>query len=195
MSVLVTNSQPVESSFNAALHQEVLKDLRRAGHEIDDCDLYGEDFNPVLNRAERLGYHGVPSNRLPVQRYVDHRLWAEALVFCFATWCFGMPAMLKGFFDTMLMPSVAFNISGPHNVKPSLTHIKSISAVVTYGRPSWADLLRSGPPRKSITRCMKLLTGGRARTNYHAQHHMNVATPERLSAFKATVGRAMLSFA
>ncbi len=90
-------SHPVETSYNAALHRKVVKNLRSPGHEADDCDLYAEDFNPALSRAERLGYHDVPSNRLPVQRCVDRLPWAGALVFCFPTWCFGMPAMLKGF--------------------------------------------------------------------------------------------------
>ncbi len=195
MRILVIYAHPVEISYNAALHQEVLGNLRNAGHEVDDCDLYLEDFNPVLSRAERLGYHEVPGNRVPVQRYVDRLLWAEALVFCFPTWCFGMPAMLKGFFDRVLMPGVAFDISDPHNVKPALTHIKRISAVVTYGRPRWTALLMGDPPRKSITRYLRLLTGGRARVDYHAYYHMNIATPERLTAFKARVGRVMLRFA
>ena len=40
MRVLVVYCHPVETSFHAALHQEVLKNLRAAGHEVDDCDLY-----------------------------------------------------------------------------------------------------------------------------------------------------------
>ena len=195
MRVLVIFCHPVETSYNAALHQEVVKSLNAAGHEVDDCDLYAEDFNPVLSRAERLGYHDVPSNRLPVQRYVDRLLWAEALVFCFPTWCFGMPAMLKGFFDRVLMPGVAFDISDPKNVKPSLTHIKRIAAVVTYGRPRWTAMVMGDPPRKSITRYLKLLTGGKARTDYYAHYHMNVATPTSLNAFKAKVSQAMLRLA
>jgi putative NADPH-quinone reductase len=185
----------VETSFNAALHTQVVNSLRSAGHEVDDCDLYAEGFNPVLSREERLGYHEVPSNQLPVQGYVDRLMRAEAVVFCFPTWCFGMPAMLKGFFDRVLMPGVAFDISDPENVKPSLTHIKRISAVVTYGRPRWTAILMGDPPRKSVTRYMRLLTGGRAKVDYHAQYHMNVATPPRLEAFKTRVGLAMARFA
>ena len=135
MRVLVIYCHPVETSYHAALHTEVVLNLRSAGHEVDDCDLYAEDFNPVLSRAERLGYHEVPSNRRPVQGYVDRLLRAEAVVLCFPTWCFGMPAMLKGFCDRVLMPGVAFDISDPHKLKPALTHLKRISAVVTYGRP------------------------------------------------------------
>jgi putative NADPH-quinone reductase len=57
MRVLVIYCHPVETSYNAALHHSVLEGLRSAGHEVDDCDLYAEGFNPVLSREERLGYH------------------------------------------------------------------------------------------------------------------------------------------
>jgi len=195
MRVLVIFCHPVETSYNAALHQEVVAKLQQVGHEVDDCDLYAEGFNPVMSREERLGYHDVPANQLPLKSYVDRLMRAEALVFCFPTWCFGMPAMLKGYFDRLLMPGVAFDLSDPRNVKPALTHIKRISAVVTYGRPRWTAWLMGDPPRKSITRYLRLLTGGKAKTDYHAYYHMNIATPSSLEAFKSRVGAAMARIA
>jgi len=195
MRVLVVYCHPVETSFHAALHQEVLKNLRAAGHEVDDCDLYAEGFNPVLSREKRLGYHDVPRNQLPLKPYVERLQWAEGLVFCFPTWCFGLPAMLKGYFDRLFMPGVAFDISDPAHVKPMLTHIKRISAVVTYGRPRWMAWYMGDPPRKIITRYLLRLTGRRARVDYHAHYHMNVATEPQLGHFLARVGTAMGRFA
>ena len=195
MRVLVVYCHPVETSFHAALHQEVLRNLHEAGHEVDDWDLYAEDFDPVMTREERLGYHDVPGNRLKVQAYIDRIQRAEAIVFCFPTWCFGLPAMLKGWFDRLLMPGVAFDISDPANVKPMLTHIKRISAVVTYGRPRWMAWYMGDPPRKIVTRYMKRLTAAQARVDYHAYYHMNVATPPRLARFLQKVGQAMARFA
>jgi putative NADPH-quinone reductase len=195
MRILVVYAHPVETSFNAALHQRVVASLREAGHEVDDCDLYAEDFNPVMSRAERLGYHDVPANRLPVQRYVERLEHAEALVLCFPTWCYGLPAILKGFFDRVMMPGVAFDISDPHHVRPALTHIKHIVGVVTYGRPRWTAFLMGDPPRKVVKRYLRLLTGGKARVQYHACYHMNVATLPRLERFKQQVGQAMSRFA
>jgi putative NADPH-quinone reductase len=195
MRVLVVYCHPVETSFHAALHQEVLRNLRAAGHEVDDCDLYAEGFDPVLSREERLGYHDVPSNRIPLKPYIERLQWAEAIVFCFPTWCFGLPAMLKGYFDRLFMPGVAFDLSDPANVKPMLTHIQRISAVVTYGRPRWVAWYMGDPPRKIVTRYMRRLTGKQARVDYHAHYHMNVATEPQLKRFMHRVGRAMARFA
>ena len=104
-------------------------------------------------------------------------------------------AMLKGFFERVVMPVVVIDFSEPYNVKPALTHINRISAVRTSAHPRCTALPMGYPPRKSMTRYTELLTAGRAGTDYRAQHPMNVATPERLSVFKATAGRATLRLA
>ena len=39
MRILVIYCHPVEPSYNAALHAEVVQQLRAAGHQVDDCDL------------------------------------------------------------------------------------------------------------------------------------------------------------
>jgi putative NADPH-quinone reductase len=195
MRILVLYSHPVETSYNAALHRQVVESLKGAGHEVDDCDLYAEGFDPVLSREERLGYHDVPLNRRPVQSHVDRLLRAEALVLCFPTWCFGLPAMLKGYCDRVFMPGVAFDISDPSDVKPSLTNLKRIAAVVTYGRPRWVAWWIGDPPRKVVTRYLRRLAGGKARVDYHAYYHMNVATRPQLDRFIQRVGAAMARFA
>jgi len=180
MRILVLYAHPVETSFHAALHARVVAALRAAGHEVDDCDLYAENFNPVLSRAERLNYHDTAVNQAPVQAYVERLQRAQALILCFPVWCFGLPAILKGWFDRVLMPGVAFDISDPAHVKPALTHLKRIAAVTSYGRPRWMALAMGDPPRKVIKRYLRALTGGQARVDYWAYYHMNVATPEKL---------------
>ena len=103
--------------------------------------------------------------------------------------------MLKGFFERVVMPVVAIDLSDPHNVKPTLTHIKRVSAVRTSGHPLCTALPMGYPPRMSMTRYTELPAVGRAGTDYYAQHPMNVATAERPSAFKATAGWATLRLA
>ena len=191
MRVLVLYAHPLPDSFHASLHGIVVETLRGNGHEVDDCDLYAEGFDPVLSADERRGYHEVPTNRLPVAGYVERLLRAEALVLCFPTWCFGPPAILKGFFDRVLMPGVAFHLDEGRPVKPGLTHVRRIAAVTTYGRPRSTVLWVGDPPRRIVTRYLRSLTGMRARVRYLAQYHMHGATPERLARFQGRVRAAM----
>ena len=55
---LVVYAHPCEESFNAALHRETVAALTRGGWEVDDCDLYAEGFDPVLDGAQRARVRG-----------------------------------------------------------------------------------------------------------------------------------------
>jgi len=99
--------------------------------------------------------------------------------------------MLKGFFDRMIMPGVAFVLSEPAHVKPTLRNIKRIVGIVTYGRPRTMALWMNDPPRKIVKRYVRWFTGGEARADYYALYHHNVATGAQRAAFMAKVVRAM----
>ncbi len=106
MRVLYLYCHPLPESFRAAIMAEIRAGLRQAGHEVDFCDLHAESFNPVLSAEERRGYHAVPENHAPVESYIRRVERVEALVLSFPTWSFGLPDMLKGFFDRVFIPGV-----------------------------------------------------------------------------------------
>ena len=191
MRVLVVYAHPLEDSFNAALHRTVVAALQASGHEVDDCDLYAEGFNPVLSAEERRHYHDETRNRAPVAKYAERLLRAEALVLCHPTWCFGYPAILKGFLDRVLMPGVSFRLDAQGKVHPALTHIKHLAAVVTYGRPRYMALWMGDPPRRLLTRYLYWLTGKQAARLYLGLYHMNMATEVQRRRFLARVDNAV----
>ena len=195
MKILYLYCHPLPESVHAGIREEALAALRRAGHEVDLLDLYAEGFDPVLSEDGRRHYHDETRNRVGLEPLVARLQGAEALVIQFPTWCFGLPAMLKGFFDRLFMPGVAFDLSDPASVKPMLGNIRKIAGIVTYGRPRWTAFYMGDPPRKIVTRYMLRLTGRQARVDYHAHYHMNVATEPQLQRFMQRVGRAMARFA
>ncbi len=191
MRILYLYCHPLDDSFHAGIMREAVATLKAKGHEVDLCDLYAEGFDPVLTAERRRNYHDVTKNQDGLEDYVARLQAAEALVVQFPTWCFGLPAMLKGWFDRLLMPGVAFDISDPANVKPMLGHLRHIVGISTYGRQRWVALYVGDPPRKVITRYLPRLTSGRARVQYHALYHMNVATLEKRQGFIARVKGVM----
>lgn len=183
MKVLYLYCHPLDDSFHAAIMREAVAALRAKGHDVDLCDLYAEGFDPVLTAERRRSYHDVAKNRDGLEGYVARLHAAEALVLQFPTWCFGLPAMLKGWCDRLLMPGVAFDISDPADVKPMLTNIRHVVGVSTYGRPRWVAMYVGDPPRKVVTRYLPRLMKKRAKVEYHALYHMNVATPQQRAGF------------
>ena len=190
MRVLYLYCHPLPESFHAAVRAEALAGLAAAGHEVDLLDLYAERFDPVLSEAERRHYHDTAVNQAGLEPYVARLRAAEALVVQFPTWTFGPPALLKGFFDRLLMPGVAFDLSDPERVRPMLTNMARIVGIVTYGRPRHMVWWMANPSKKIVTRYLRWLTGG-ARADFYGLYHMNVATPAQRQGFMARVKAAM----
>ncbi len=193
MKVLVLYCHPVEDSFNAAVHAAVLRGLRAARHEVDDCDLYAEGFQPALTREERVAYHDIPANRATVEPYVARLEAAEAMVIVAPVWNFGFPAMLKGFFDRVFIPGVSFGLVDG-KVRPKLHNIGKLTAVMTYGGDRLRAFLAGDAPRKIVTRVLRATIRPGAPVRHIAFYDMNRATEAQLSAFLRRVESEMGRF-
>ncbi|MEN0001655.1 MAG: NAD(P)H-dependent oxidoreductase [Pseudomonadota bacterium] len=193
MRVLVLHAHPVAESYNGFLHRLIVERLRAQNHEVDDCDLYAEDFDPRLSREERLGYHEIGPNIEPVRAYVDRLRAADALVMSYPVWNFGYPAILKGFFDRVFLPGVSFNIVDG-KVRPCLHNIKKVGVVTTYGGSRTRAVLVGDPPRKAVNRVLRVIVKPGASVRYMAHYDMNRSTPDTRERFSAKVAAAMDGF-
>ena len=185
MRVLVIYCRPVAESFAAAAHRTVLEALIEAGHEVTDVDLYAENFDPVMSRQERLDYLDTDRNERPVKRYDEQLAAADAIVLVYPAWWYGMPAMLKGYFDRVWLPGVAFDVTPDGRVLTErLQRIRRIVVVTTYGGPWWMVRIALGDPaRKIVSRAVRALCGRGCRVDWYVQYNMDRATPRRLSRF------------
>jgi putative NADPH-quinone reductase len=193
VNILVLYAHPVETSFNAGLHKTIVERLAAAGHAVDDCDLYAEDFDPRLTRAERLGYHDPRGPNDAVAGYVERLKNAEALVLSFPVWNYGYPAILKGFFDRVFLPGVSFKLVDG-KVQPTLHNIRKLAAVTTYGGSRFRAMLMGDPPRKIVKRMLRATIKPGASVSYLAHYSMNLSTDETRNAFMAKVAATMDAF-
>jgi putative NADPH-quinone reductase len=185
MRVLVVYCHPVAESFAAAAHRTVLEALAEAGHQVADADLYAENFDPAMSRQERLDYLNTARNERLVKRYDDQLVAAEAIVLVYPAWWYGMPAMLKGYFDRVWLPGVAFDVTPDGKVNTErLRHIRRIMVVTTYGASWWMVRLALGDPaRKLIGRAIRALCARSCRVTWCVHYNMDRAEPEQLRRF------------
>jgi putative NADPH-quinone reductase len=193
MRVLVLHSHPVEESFGAALHRQTVESLKQAGHDVDDCNLYAEGFDPVLSRQDRLIYHDYPGNTELVRPYVERLQRAEALVICTPVWNFGFPAILKGYFDRVWLPGVTFELVNG-KVKSKLQHIRKLGAVLTYGADPFRAFVAGNPPKKIVKRVIRAQIKPFAPVTFLAHYDMNRSTEETRKRFLARVKSEMERF-
>jgi NAD(P)H dehydrogenase (quinone) len=189
MRVLMLYANPIATSFGAALHRAVLEALHPR-HQMDDCDLYLERFDPILSKQDRSEYHDMARNVLRMAPYSKRLLAAEALVLVYPVWNEGFPAILKGFFDRVFIPGVSFKMNPDGSTTPTLGNLKKIAAVCTYGADRLSTVLLGDPPRRVVKRLVRAMPGHSVSCDYIAHYDMNHSTPKRRDAFMARVKHA-----
>lgn len=132
MRALLIHCHPSPESFTAGICALTQRVLREGGAAVQALDLYAEGFDPVLSREGWEGYRDARA-RAPVARHVEALRWADALVFVYPTWWYGLPAMLKGWLDRVLLPDVAFVLPDAGPIRPALTHIRQLAVFTTCG--------------------------------------------------------------
>jgi len=196
MRALVVYCHPDPASFTAAVRDVVMRRLHEAGAEVREHDLYAQGFAPVLTQAEWRGYLDSPANRAPVAAQTDDIAWCDTLIFVYPTWWYGMPAMMKGWLDRVLLPDVAFLMPDGANrtIRPGLTHVTRLGVFTTCGASRWLTFLVGAPGKRTILRGLRLLCAKGVRTAFAAHYLMDSSTPESRAAHLSRVNRALDRF-
>ncbi|GAA1174172.1 NAD(P)H-dependent oxidoreductase [Nesterenkonia xinjiangensis] len=126
--VLWVSAHPEPDSLNGRLRRDGIAALHRQGHTVVESDLYAMGWDPVI-RPENLDRRGrvsptrvsaagrraqledaqpddVAAEQLKLRR-------ADAVIVQFPLWWYGMPAILKGWFDRVFVSGFAFG-TDPH---------------------------------------------------------------------------------
>jgi len=184
MHILIVFAHPLDDSYGAALRDIIVETLKARGHVVDLCELYKEQFDPVLSAQEQRIYKDTSANFKAVSDHVQRLRQSEGVIFVFPSWWYGMPAILKGYFDRVWLPGVAFEF-GPQAIKPLLGGIRLFGVVTTTGAPAWFTRFYMGnPSRKVLMRGLaRLLAAPRAERFWLALYGMENANIEKRSNF------------
>lgn len=194
MKVLVVLAHPSQESFVSFLCSEVVAELSSGGHEIRHHDLWAENFNPVFTPYERLNHVGDVAeklNELPeLRQHIEDLQWCDALVLVYPTWWSGQPAILKGWFDRVLMNGVAWVLpEGAARIRPLLTNVKRLVVVTTHGSSKFVNALEGESGKRTAFRSVRLMLHRRVRCEWIAMYGVDNATVKQREKFSSHVRR------
>ena len=104
MKVSVILAHPDKESFNHAIAEAVLDQLKQTGHEPCFHDLYEEEFDPILPKEEIPKAAFLPAT---IEQHCREISEAEGIIIIHPNWWGQPPAILKGWIDRVIRPGIA----------------------------------------------------------------------------------------
>ncbi|KAM3829090.1 NAD(P)H dehydrogenase [quinone] 1 isoform 2-T2 [Vipera latastei] len=130
--IVLAHQEP--ASFNHAMQRAAVEALEGAGWSVAVSDLYAQRFDPVLSRADFAGDPDDPRNlnyskeaglawkagrlRGDILSEVEKLEAADLVLFQFPFHWFGLPAILKGWFDRVLVQGFAYSYDAMYDQGP-----------------------------------------------------------------------------
>ena len=178
MNVLVVYAHPSKDSLCAKLYEAVCDEVTRAQHALRTHDLIAEKFDPVFSAYERVNHVGDLEQKLTqmpeLRPYVENLQWCDTLILVYPTWWSGQPAVLKGWFDRVLMNGVAWTLpEGKARLSPLLTNVRRLIVVTTHGSPKWVNMVQGEPGKRTVFRSVRLMFHIRTRCTWAAVYGMD----------------------
>lgn len=194
MRYLVVFAHPDSESFSAALCRSAVDGLQEAGHHVDLIDLYAEGFDPRMSTAERRAYETeTPILSAQIEHHAALVRRAQGLIFVYPTWWWGMPAIMKGWLERVLVPGVSFVLDPKTNkVKPGLGQLRHVVGISTYGSSRTLMRLFNDAGRRNVLRCVRVLAPPlRCRSTWLGLYSLDRATMAQREAFLTRVRSSM----
>jgi len=107
--VTIILAHPWHGSFNKAIMDTITAKYDSENIPYEVIDLHKDEFNPVYSEDELSLYSTGKYIDPLIGRYQGIIKESNKLIFIFPIWWSGMPAILKGFFDKVLLKDFAFN--------------------------------------------------------------------------------------
>ncbi|MFC7306118.1 NAD(P)H-dependent oxidoreductase [Streptomyces monticola] len=144
-------AHPRAGSFNHALADAVVRELRARGCDVVLRDLYAEGFDPLLP-ADGTGTVGsVPDGDDPaVGRHRREVAGLDALVFVHPNWWGMPPAVLTGWVQRVLAPGVAYKLGTADGEPVGLLKARRALVLNTSDTPAEREESEFGDPLQRI---------------------------------------------
>jgi NAD(P)H dehydrogenase (quinone) len=134
MNTLIIYAHSNTNSLNHAILENVIKGLKEVNQKFEVIDLYAEKFDPVLVIDDKHRRRDLINDPY-TEKYREKIVQADRLIFIYPIWWYGVPAILKGFFDRVFVSGFAFRYDG--KLPKGLLKNKKAWVIYTIDSPSF----------------------------------------------------------
>ncbi|MEU2119653.1 NAD(P)H-dependent oxidoreductase [Streptomyces sp. NPDC016459] len=151
MRIGVYLAHPRPGSFNHAVFEAVMEELRGRGAEVVAHDLYAEGFGPLLTAEETGTVESAERSRNGQLMLHREELAAlDALVFVHPNWWGMPPAVLTGWVQRVLAPGVAYKLETAEGEPAGLLKAGRALVLNTSDTPADREESEFGDPLQNI---------------------------------------------
>ncbi|NER13643.1 flavodoxin family protein [Leptobacterium flavescens] len=149
--ILIVIGHPDRESFNYALLEAYRKGAMRSDAEIREIHIRELEFDINL----KYGYRKPTVLEPDLINAMEKIKWADHIVWIYPVWWGGVPAIMKGFLDRVLLPGFAFKKRKDSVWWDRFLIRRSSRIICTLDQPSWYYRFIYGSPSH---KAMKRLT-------------------------------------
>ncbi len=131
--ILAICGHPDGQSFCHALLDAYCNGAQSTGADVRVLKLSQLNFDPILWHGYRKE-QALEDDLVKAQELIQ---WAQHLVFVYPIWWGAMPALMKGFFDRVMLPDFAFRFGESPNHWEKLLKGRTAELLVTMDTPPW----------------------------------------------------------
>jgi putative NADPH-quinone reductase len=131
--VIIINGNPKKECFNRAIANAYAEGAKDKGAEVRQINISDLDFQPNL----AYGYTQRIELEPDLADALEQIKWAEHIVMVFPLWWGTVPALLKGFFDRVFLPGIAFSYRKGSQFWDKLFAGKTAHIICTMDAPAW----------------------------------------------------------
>ncbi|MBL8603153.1 MAG: NAD(P)H-dependent oxidoreductase [Myxococcales bacterium] len=183
--VLIVMAHPRAESLSNALAERYAEAAVAAGAEVAWLRLAEMRFDPSLH-AGHAGPQALEADLVEAQ---ERLRWATQTVWVFPVWWGSFPAVLKGFFDRVLVPGFAFRYRAGGKIERLLGGRRA-RVIMTHDWPRWAYWLYLGAPAHRVIDRATLGFCGFDPVRITSFHEVIHSTPAARAAWLDAVTRA-----
>jgi len=190
---LLVVAHPQRDSLCSRLAASAQQTVENLGEHATVRNLYEIGFDPCLQPQERNSYYASQFDGSLLKKEIAELVDAEVLILVFPTWWFGFPAILKGWFDRVWAPGIAYDHATDRSaIKSKLSNLKHVVAITTLGSPWWVDWLLMGRPvRRVLKTALVGVCAPNASFRFIAQYKAEKLKEPQIQRFEARIHSAV----